>query len=63
MYLLSNLIQNGKIKAVINFGNKINIIMLAYILEICFKLYHINIKTQKINGFICKIFKMVLASF
>lgn len=51
------------IKALINYSNKVNIIMLIYFLKLDLKICYINIKNEKIDSLIVEIFEMVLTSF
>lgn len=52
-----------KIKALINSNTKVNAITLAYASKQDLIIRHINVKAQKINGFILKMFEMVLIRF
>lgn len=52
-----------KIQAPINFNYKINAITLTYVTKLGFKICHINVKAQKINSCIFKIFRIILTSF
>lgn len=52
-----------KIRALLDFDNKVNIITLAYIAKPSFQIQSTNIKAQKIDGSNFQTFKMVLASF
>lgn len=52
-----------KIKALINSNIKVNAITLAYASKQDLIIRHINVKAQKINGFILKMFEMVLIRF
>lgn len=36
---------------------------LVYILKLDFKVYYTNVRVQKIDGFIFKIFEMIIANF
>lgn len=49
-------------QALINFGNKVNTMILAYILGLDFKVCQTNVEAQKINEFTFEIFKIVSAS-
>lgn len=51
------------VKALIDPSNKANTIIPVYILKLDIKVYHTNVETQKINGFILKTFGIVLANF
>lgn len=55
--------KKNEVQALLNSSNEINTITLAFALKLGLKIYHINIRTQKINSSIFKIFEMVLASF
>lgn len=55
--------NNKKIKALINFASKINVMMLAYTLQLDLKVCHNNIKISKIDNSTLNIFAIVLASF
>lgn len=52
-----------EVKTLINFGSKINVIILGYISKLGLKICHTNIKAWKIDGFIVKTFRMDLTSF
>lgn len=62
-YLLKFKKNQFKIKTLINSNNKVNTIIQLYITKLRFKIWPINIRTQKINSFIFKIFNIILASF
>ena len=55
--------KKNKVQALINFGSKVNVMTPAYLLKLGLKVRFINIKAQKINGFIVETFEMILASF
>lgn len=55
--------KKNKVQALINFGSRINTITLAYASKLGFKIRYVNVRVYKIDNFIFKIFKMVLASF
>ena len=55
--------KKNKVQALINFGNKVNVITLEYILQLRPKVCFTKIGMQKIDIAIFEIFKMVLASF
>lgn len=57
------LFKKDKLKALINFGSKFNAMMLAYTLKLNLKLYSTNIRVQKIDSAILKIFEIVMSSF
>ena len=50
-------------QALIDSRNKVSNIILAYASKLSLKVYPINVRAQKIDGSILKIFEMVLASF
>lgn len=50
-------------KALINLGNKINIMTPAYAAKLDLKIQKTNIKARKIDGFILITFEIVLADF
>lgn len=52
--------KKNKLKNPINLGSKVNIIILTNIVKLSLKIYFINIKAQKIDGFIFKMFEIVL---
>lgn len=52
-----------KVRALINSGNKVNIMTPAYALKLGQNIYFSNIKAQKINCSIFKMFEIVFASF
>ena len=47
----------------INFGNKVNIMILGYTSKLGLKIYRINVRTQKFDDSTFKIFEIVLAYF
>lgn len=47
----------NKISTLLNLNNKINIIMLAYVLKLDFTVYYINIKAQKLIILLSKCLK------
>lgn len=51
------------IKILINFNSKINGMIPIYLSKLSIKIYHINIRAQKIDSFIFKIFQIILSSF
>lgn len=53
----------NKVQALIDLNNKINAIMLVYALKLAFQVRRTNVKAQKIDGSILKIFKIALANF
>lgn len=55
--------KKNKVQALINSDSKVNVIISIYTLKLGLQVCHTNIRTQKIDGFTFKIFKMVLASF
>lgn len=62
-YLLCFQKDNVEINALTNFGSKVNIMILAYILKLDFQVCFTNVIAPKIDNFTFKIFEMVLASF
>lgn len=44
--------DQAKVQALINFDNEVNTMNLTYIVKLSFKIRSINIKAQKIDGFI-----------
>lgn len=52
-----------KVKALINFCNKVNAMTSGYALKLDLKVYHTNIGAQKIDSSTLKIFEIVLISF
>lgn len=61
--MLPNLIKKNEVQILINFGNDINIIILAYTSKLGFRVYQTNVKAQKIDDFTFEIFEIILASF
>lgn len=57
------LFKKDKLKALINSCNKFNTMMIVYTLKLNLKLYSINIRVQKIDNAILKIFEIVMSSF
>lgn len=55
--------KKDKVRALIDFRKKINIMIPAYELKLGLKTYHINVEIKKIDNSTFKNFKMVLASF
>lgn len=55
--------KNNKIQALINSSSEVNAMTLTYTAKLDLKVWHINVKTQKIEGFTLEIFGMVLAIF
>ena len=51
------------IKALIDLGNEVNIITLAYASKLGLKIYYTNVGAQKIDSSTLKIFGIVLTSF
>ena len=51
------------IEALIDLGSEVNAMTLAYASKLDPKVYHTNIRAQKIEGSTLKTFGMVLASF
>lgn len=54
--------KKDEIRALINFGSKINVITPVYISQLSFQVRYTNIKAQKIDNSIFKTFKIVFAS-
>lgn len=52
-----------KVQALWDFVNKVNIMILIYMASLSLTVWSTNVGAQKIDGFIFKMFKMVLASF
>lgn len=57
------LFNNTKAKVLLDLGNKINIIIPVFIDNLGFFARKINIKAQKINRLILKIFEIVIIGF
>lgn len=55
--------KKDKIKALINFDSKVNIVFPRYAWKLSLKVYYPNMRFEKIDGSILEIFKIVLASF
>lgn len=55
--------KKNKVQALINFSNKVNVMIPANASKLDLKICCINVKTQKIDGSTFKILKIVLASF
>lgn len=55
--------KNNKIKALIDLESKVNAITPAFATKLGFKVFFTNVRTQKIDRFNLKMFRMVLASF
>lgn len=55
--------KDAEIKALIHSSNEINAMTLLYTSKLGLKICFINVRAQKINGSIFKIFKMVLVNF
>lgn len=55
--------KNNKFEALINFGSKVNAIILTYITKLDLKIWLINIRTQTINGSTFQTFRIILANF
>ena len=51
------------IKALINFGSKVNIITLAYASKLSSKVWKTDVRAQKIDSSLLKTFEMVIAGF
>ena len=62
-YLLRFQKDTIDVRALIDSGNEFNAMTPAYVLKLGLKVYSTNVGAQKIDGFILKIFEMVLASF
>lgn len=60
VYFIKN---QAKIKALLDSGNKVNIITLVYKAKLGFKIQSINVEAQKINSSTSKLFKIDLANF
>lgn len=52
-----------EVPSLLDSGNEVNSIILAYAANLTLKVWPINIKTQKINGSTFKMFEIVLANF
>lgn len=48
--------NENNVRILIDFNSKVNAITLVYTAKLSFKLYFTNVKAQKINSFILKIF-------
>ena len=55
--------KKKEVQALINFGNKVNAMMPAYAPNLGLKVRWTDIRAQKINGSIFKMFEIVLANF
>lgn len=55
--------KKNKVQVLINSSSEVNAITPAYASKLGFKIRRTNVRAQKINGFIFKIFEMVLARF
>lgn len=55
--------NQAKVKALIDFGSKVNIITLAYLAKLDLKVRPIYIKTQKIDCFTFQMLRMLMVSF
>lgn len=62
-YLMRFKKDQAKVQVLINSDNKVNVMILAYTAKLGFKARSSNIKIQKINNSIFKMFEIVLASF
>ena len=62
-YLLRFWKNTAKVKALINSGSEVNVIIPTYAAKLGLKVRRTNVWIQKIDGSILKIFEMVLASF
>ena len=62
-YLLCFQKDIADIRALIDLGGEINAMILAYASKLGFKVYHIKVRAQKIDGSILKTFGIVLANF
>ena len=51
------------IKILLNLNSKIDVIYLVCTNKLCFFIYNINIRAQKINRSILEIFKIMMANF
>lgn len=61
-YLICFQEDQEQIKALLNSGNKVNVISLVYIKKLGLKIWKTNVGVQKINGSIFKTFKIVIAN-
>lgn len=55
--------KKNKMQTLINFYNEVNVMMLAYILKLGFRVCRINVEAQKIDDSTFETFKIVLTSF
>lgn len=55
--------EKNKIRALINFDNKVNAMSPGYVSKLGLKMRLNNVKVQKDDGFTLKMFEIVLASF
>ena len=55
--------KKNKVCTLIESGNKVNTIILEYILKLDVKVHFTNVRAQKMDGSILEIFEMILASF
>lgn len=55
--------KKNKVQALIDFGNKINVMVSAYAIKLDFKTCRINVGNQKIDFSIFNIFEIILAGF
>ena len=62
-YLLRFCKNTARVRALMDSGSKVNAMSLAYKSTLGLKVYHTDVKAQKIDGSTLKIFGMVLASF
>lgn len=57
------LVKKNEVQVLLNRNNEVNAMTLVFASKLDIKIRHINVKTQKIDIFILKIFDIVLASF
>lgn len=50
-------------KTLIDYSNKVNIIIAIYISKLRFQACHINVRASKIDGFILETFSIILTRF
>lgn len=55
--------KKKEVQALIDLRSEVNAMILVYALELSFKVYHIKVGTQKIDGSTLDTFEMVLANF
>lgn len=64
IYYLAQFEKDNKIiRALIDFGSKINIIIPVYIFKLDLKVWKTDVRTQKINSLSLATYKMVFTSF